>query len=209
MLFRRDLPALLLAAAASAMPRRAGAQSGHVLRIGVAGPMTGPFAAIGAQFRAGAEASLAAINAAGGVLGRTVELDIGDDACDPRQAVSVANLFAARRLAFVAGHACSGASLAASPVYAEEGVLMISPATTSPRFTEEGGWHAFRVCGRDDQQGRIAGALLASRFARARIAILHDNSAYGRGLAEETRKAMRAAGQAEALFAAYVAGERD
>jgi branched-chain amino acid transport system substrate-binding protein len=149
------------------------------------------------------------INAAGGVLGRPLVLELGDDACDPRQAVSVATQIAARGIPFVAGHACSGASIAASKVYAEEGVLQVSPASTSPRFTEEGGWNTFRVCGRDDQQGQVAGRFLAQRFAGRRVALLHDTSAYGKGLAEETRKAMRAAGLQEVLYAAYVPGERD
>jgi branched-chain amino acid transport system substrate-binding protein len=210
MLGRRGFNASAFAGlVAMALPSAARAQSNAPLRIGVVGPMTGQFAALGAQFRAGAEAAVADLNAAGGVLGRQLVLEVGDDACDPRQAVSVANRMASRRVVFVAGHACSGASLAARPVYGEEGVLMISPGSTSPRFTDEGGWHAFRVCGRDDQQGQVAGGFLARRFAGKRVAVLHDNSAYGRGLAEETLKAMRAGGLTETLFSAYTPGERD
>jgi branched-chain amino acid transport system substrate-binding protein len=136
-------------------------------------------------------------------------LEIGDDACDPRQAVSVANQLAGRRVALVAGHFCSGSSIPARDVYAEEGVLQISPASTNPRFTDEGKWNTFRVCGRDDQQGEVAGRYMAQNMRDRRIAILHDNSAYGRGLAEETKKALNAAGVQEALFSAYTPGERD
>jgi branched-chain amino acid transport system substrate-binding protein len=136
-------------------------------------------------------------------------LEVGDDACDPRQAVSVANQLTGRGVRFVAGHFCSGSSIPASKVYLEEGVLQISPASTNPRFTDEGGWNTFRVCGRDDQQGMVAGTFIARNFPGKKVAILHDNSAYGKGLADETKKAMNAAGMQETLYLAYVAGERD
>jgi branched-chain amino acid transport system substrate-binding protein len=179
------------------------------IRIATAGPMTGQYAAFGTQMRVGAEQAVADLNAAGGVLGRQLALEIGDDACDPRQAVSVANQLAGRGVRFVAGHFCSGSSIPASKVYAEEGVLQISPASTNPRFTDEGGWNTFRTCGRDDQQGQVAGAYIAKTFPGKKVAILHDNSAYGKGLADETKKALNAAGTTETLYAAYTPGERD
>jgi branched-chain amino acid transport system substrate-binding protein len=201
---------LLLGAAAGtlAAPGILRAQAG-TLRIAAVGPMTGQYAAFGAQLRAGAEQAVTDLNAAGGVLGQRLALEIGDDACDPRQAVSVANQMAGRQVRLVAGHFCSGSSIPASKVYGEEGVLQISPASTNPRFTDEGGWNTFRVCGRDDQQGQVAGAYIARNFQGQRVAILHDNSAYGKGLADETKKALNAAGVQEALYAAYTPGERD
>jgi branched-chain amino acid transport system substrate-binding protein len=185
------------------------AQAGGPIRIATAGPMTGQYAAFGAQMKAGAEQAVADLNAAGGVLGRQLALEIGDDACDPRQAVSVANQLSGRRIALMAGHFCSGSSIPARDVYAEEGVLQISPASTNPAFTENGKWNTFRVCGRDDQQGQVAGRYIAQNMKDRRVAILHDNTAYGRGLAEETKKALNAAGVTEALFSAYTPGERD
>ncbi|MDB5316062.1 MAG: branched chain amino acid transporter substrate-binding protein [Rhodospirillales bacterium] len=189
--------------------RGALAQGIGPIRIATAGPMTGQYAAFGAQMRAGAEQAVTDINGAGGVLGRQLVLEIGDDACDPRQAVSVANQLAGRRVTFVAGHYCSGSSIPARDVYAEEGVLQMSPASTNPRFTDEGKWNTFRVCGRDDQQGLVAGNYIARNFTGRKVAILHDNSAYGKGLADETKKAMNAAGLQETLYAAYTPGERD
>jgi branched-chain amino acid transport system substrate-binding protein len=200
--------AAALGVAAPQQPAMAQGQQGPI-RIATAGPMTGQYAAFGAQMRAGAEQAVADINARGGVLGRQLALEVGDDACDPRQAVSVANQLASRRVQLVAGHFCSGSSIPASKVYAEEGVLQISPASTNPAFTDQGGWNTFRVCGRDDQQGQVAGRYIAERFKDGRIAILHDNSAYGRGLAEETKKSLNGAGMQEAVFAAYTPGERD
>jgi len=179
------------------------------IRVATVGPMTGEYAAIGAQMKAGAEQAVADINKAGGVNGQQLVLEIGDDACDPKQAVSVANQMASRKVAVVAGHYCSGSSIPASKVYGEEGVLQISPASTNPKYTDEGAWNTFRVCGRDDQQGALAGKFLADKFKGKKVAVIHDNSAYGKGLADETKKAMNAAGMTEALYTAYVAGERD
>ena len=192
--------ALGLAASASAQAQ---------IRVATVGPMTGTYASIGAQMKAGAEQAVADINKAGGVNGQQLVLEVGDDACDPRQAVSVANQMASRQTKVVAGHFCSGSSIPASKVYAEEGVLQISPASTNPRYTDDGGWNTFRVCGRDDQQGVIAGTYLATTFKGKKVAVLHDNSAYGKGLADETKKAMNAAGLTETLYAAYTPGERD
>ena len=82
--------------------------------IAVVGPMTGQLATIGDQFKHGAEAAVAAINAKGGVAGRQIKLSVEDDQCDPKQAVSVANRIVANGIKFVDGHACSGSSIPAS-----------------------------------------------------------------------------------------------
>ena len=201
---------LLAGAAALAMSGvlAAGPASAQI-KIGTAGPMTGSNATFGAQLKAGAEQAVADINAKGGVLGQQLVLSIGDDACDPKQAVSVANKFAADKVVFVAGHFCSSSSIPASKVYAEEGILQITPASTNPKFTDEGGWNTFRTCGRDDQQGLVAGTYIAKEFKGRKVAILHDNSAYGKGLADETKKSMNKLGMKEAMYSAYVPGERD
>jgi branched-chain amino acid transport system substrate-binding protein len=179
------------------------------IQIATAGPMTGQYASFGQQMKAGAEQAVADINAAGGVLGEKLALSIGDDACDPKQAVAVANDMVGKGVVFMAGHFCSGSSIPASQVYEEEGILQISPASTNPKFTDEGGPNVFRVCGRDDQQGEVAGQFLATKFKDKNIAVVHDKTAYGKGLADETLKAMKAAGKDEALYEAYTAGEKD
>ncbi len=179
------------------------------LKIAVIGPMTGQYATFGSQFKAGAELAIEDINKAGGVLGKKVVATIGDDACDPKQAVAVANKVAGEGVVFVAGHFCSGSSIPASKVYTEEGIVQISPASTNPKFTDEGGPNVYRVCGRDDQQGSVAGAYLAKNFKDKKIAIIHDKTAYGKGLADETKKAMNAAGKKEELYVPFTAGEKD
>ena len=179
------------------------------LKIATAGPMTGFYASFGEQMRRGAEMAVADINAAGGVLGQQLSLSIGDDACDPKQAVAVANKFVSDGVVFVAGHFCSGSSIPASKVYEEEGMLQISPASTNPKLTEEGGDNVFRVCGRDDQQGIVAGNMLADEYGSKKIAILHDKTAYGKGLADETKKQLNKRGITEAMYEAYTAQEKD
>lgn len=205
MLKRTFLGAVAAIGVALALPASASAE----IRIAVAGPMTGEYAAFGQQMKAGAEQAVADINKAGGVLGQQLVLEIGDDACDPKQAVSVANQLAGKGVKFVAGHFCSSSSIPASKVYLEEGVLQISPASTNPTFTDKGGWNTFRTCGRDDQQGLVAGNYMAKEFPNRKIAILHDNTAYGKGLADETKKALNAKGVTEALYTAYTPKERD
>jgi branched-chain amino acid transport system substrate-binding protein len=177
--------------------------------IATAGPMTGQYATFGEQMRRGAEMAVADINAAGGVLGQKLVLEVGDDACDPKQAVAVANEFVGKGVIFVAGHFCSGSSIPASNVYEEEGILQISPASTNPKLTEEGGDNVFRTCGRDDQQGLVAGNFLADHYKGKRIAIVHDKQAYSKGLADETKKQLNSRGIKETLYDTVTAGEQD
>src|SRR4030081_4028202 len=146
------------------------------ITIAVAGPMTGGESAFGRQMKNGAEQAVADINAAGGLLGKKLALQVGDDACDPKQARSVAEKFAGMKVPFVAGHYCSSSSTPASEAYAEGGVLQITPASTNPTFTERGLWNTFRVCGRDDQQGAVAGEYIAKTFKGKNIAILQDKT---------------------------------
>ncbi len=170
---RDVLVASIVLAALGVMPAR-----GEIL-IATAGPMSGSYLAIGEQFRWGAEQAVADINTRGGVLGELVRLVVGDDACDSEQAVAVAQKLVTDGAVFIAGHYCSGSSIPASKVYEDAGVLMISPGSTNPRFTDEGGSSVFRVCGRDDVQGAVAGAHLAERWGDKRIAILQDGGTYG------------------------------
>lgn len=194
---------LILAAVLIARPAHAD------ILIAAAGPITGPLAAMGEQMLAGARQAVADINETGGVLGQKLELAVGDDQCDPKQAVSAANLLVGKQVALVVGHFCSGATLPAAEVYEQEGVVMISPAATNPDLTEAGHRLIFRTCGRDDRQGYVAGAFMAKRFHGKRMAVLHDKSAYGKGIADATRDALAKHGAPEPLYEAYTAGEKD
>jgi branched-chain amino acid transport system substrate-binding protein len=176
--------------------------------IGVAGPMSGSNAAFGEQFRYGAQKAVADINAAGGVLGQKLVLVVGDDACDPKQAVSVANDMAAKRAVFVAGHYCSSSSIPASDVYAESGVIQISPASTATELTERRLGNVFRVCGRNDQQAPLAANHVAEHF-KGKRGRRRRQIHLRQGLADEFRRTLNARGMKETLNDSIVAGQRD
>src|SRR4051795_9116403 len=179
------------------------------IKLGVAGPITGPNAAFGAQLKNGTEQAVEDINAAGGVMGQKLALSVGDDVSDPKQGVSVANKFAAEGIKWVVGHFNSGVSIPASEVYQEAGPTQPPPASTNPKFTERSMWNTFRTCGRDDQQGEVAGSYLAKNFKGKKIAVVHDKTPYGKGLADETQKAMNKQGLKEVMYEGINTGEKD
>ena len=199
---------LLSAVALTALVAFSGSAWADIL-VGVGGPITGPNAAFGAQLQKGAEQAAADINAAGGINGEQIKVSVGDDVSDPKQGISVANKFVADGVKFVVGHFNSGVSIPASEVYAENGILEISPASTNPTYTERGLWNTFRTCGRDDQQGTVAGGYLAANFKDAKIAVIHDKTPYGQGLADETKKALNTAGVKEAMYEGINVGDKD
>ena len=194
--------------ALAAMVAFSGAAWAEIL-IGVAGPITGPNAAFGAQLQKGAEQAAADINAAGGIKGEQIKIVIGDDVSDPKQGVSIANKFVADGVKFVVGHFNSGVSIPASEVYAENGILQITPASTNGVYTSRGLWNTFRTCGNDNYQGAAAGGYIAANFKDSKVAVLHDKTVYGEGLAGETKKALNAAGITEVSYDGITIGDKD
>jgi branched-chain amino acid transport system substrate-binding protein len=197
--------ALLAPASLAAGPAQT---ASSVIRIGVGAPMTGSDAAFGAELRNGVAAAIEDINAAGGLLGHRLAVEIGDDAGDPKQGVAVANKFVADHLNFVVGHFNSGVTLMASQVYADANILEITPSATNPQITERGLDLLFRTCGRDDQQAAVAATYLAS-LGNKKIAILHDRSDEGKGLADLTRKSLATHGVADVLYEGVNKDEKD
>ncbi|MCJ2044897.1 branched-chain amino acid ABC transporter substrate-binding protein [Methylobacterium sp. J-078] len=179
------------------------------IKIGVVVPVTGPNAAFGAQIKTGAQQAIADINKAGGVNGEKLVMTVGDDASDPKQGVSVANKFASEGVKAVVGAFNSGVSIPVSDVLQEAGIVEVSPASTAIKYTERGNWNTFRTCGRDDQQGAVAGAYLADKFKGKKIAFVHDKTPYGKGLADETLKALKAKGGSNVLYEGINPGEKD
>ncbi len=177
--------------------------------MGVAGPLTGANAAFGAQLKNGVTKAVEDINKKGGINGEKIILIPGDDVSDPKQGVSVANKFVSDGVKYVVGHFNSGVSIPASEIYAENGILEISPASTNPVYTDRGLWNTFRTCGRDDQQGAVAGAFILKHFAGKKVAVLHDKTPYGKGLADETKKTINAGGMTEVIYDGVNAGEKD
>jgi branched-chain amino acid transport system substrate-binding protein len=186
----------------------AGAASAQV-KMGVGGPITGPSAATGAQMKNGVDQAAADINKAGGILGQKIAVSYGDDASDPKQGVSVANNFSGEGVKFVIGHYNSGVTIPASEVYKENGILEITPASTNPTVTERNMWNMFRVCGRDDQQGQVAAEYILKHFKGKKIAVVHDKTTYGKGLADEMKKTINKGGMKEVLYEGVNTGEKD
>jgi branched-chain amino acid transport system substrate-binding protein len=175
--------------------------------IGLAAPLTGPYAWGVPGLEANVEAAVADLNDRGGVLGEPIEIIVADDYCDGAQAIAAANKLIADGVAVVFGHQCSGAAIPATEVYARAGIPMISTGATNPTLTERGLSNVFRVIGRDDVQGEMAAELLAERWRDVPVAILHDGQAYGKGHAEEVKKQLNERGITEALFEAVEPGK--
>lgn len=178
--------------------------------IGVAGPHTGPSAAIGAQYWRGASLAAEDINAAGGIKGEKIKLVKGDDACEPKQAVAVANrLVDQDKVVGVIGHYCSSSTIPASEVYDEAGVLTITPGSTNPLVTERDLVGMFRMCGRDDQQGQVAADYIVDTLKATRVAIIHDKDTYGQGLADSAKARLNKRGVTEVIYEGLTRGEKD
>lgn len=182
---------------------------GATIKFGCAGPLTGPNAAFGEQLKRGTQAAVDAINAAGGMNGAKITVEFGDDRSDPKEGVSVANKFVSGGVKFVCGHFNSGVTIPASEVYAEGGIAMITPSATNPTVTERGLWNVARTCGRDDQQGAIAGEYILKNKKTAKLAILHDKTPYGKGLADFTKATVNKGGVTEVLYEGVNVGEKD
>jgi branched-chain amino acid transport system substrate-binding protein len=158
------------------------------IKIGAAGPMTGDQAKMGADFRNGVMLAVEEWNSKGGLLGKKISLVVADDQHDPKQAVSVANKLVNDGVVAVIGHFNSNCSIPASDIYNRAGVPMITPASTNPQLTEKGYRGVFRVCGRDDQQGKVAADFVTDKLKLKKVAVIHDKTTYGQGLADEFRK---------------------
>ena len=179
------------------------------IKVGIAGPLSGSSLSIGEQQEIGAQIAIDHLNDEGGLLGEKIVTISVDDACEPRPAVAAARLLVKEGVTFVVGHLCSSCALAASKIYEEAGIIMITPAASNPKVTDEGGANVFRANGRDDQQGFIAGNHLANNYSNSNIAIIHDGQAYGRGLAEFTKRQLNKRGVTEVMFDSYRKDQMD
>ncbi|WP_336365867.1 branched-chain amino acid ABC transporter substrate-binding protein [Marinobacter sp. C2H3] len=185
--------------------------AGHAaadIKIGIAGPMTGPVAQYGDMQFSGARMAIAQINANGGVMGEKLVGVEYDDVCDPKQAVTVANSLVNDGVQYVVGHLCSSSTQPASDIYEDEGVLMITPASTSPDITERGYELVFRTIGLDSMQGPVAGNFIASQKPE-RVAVIHDKQQYGEGIATAVRDTLKDQGINVVMFEGITAGAKD
>jgi len=179
------------------------------IKIAVAGPRTGSLAEYGDQVLNGSTMGIDQINAKGGVLGRQLEAVVYDDACDPKQAVAVANKVVGDKIAFVVGHTCSSSTQPASDIYEDEGILMVTSSATAPEITARGHKLTFRTIGLDNMQGPAAGRYIVDKVKPKNLAVIHDKQQYGEGIATEVKRTAEEAGLNVVLFEGVNAGDRD
>lgn len=179
------------------------------ITIGLMAPLTGPVAAYGEQVKNGAEVAVAEINKNGGILGQQVTLKLADDAGDPKQGVSAANQLVGDGIKFVVGPVTSGVTVPASDVFAENGILMVTPTATAPDITSRGLTNVLRTCGRDDQQAEVAAAYVVKNLKDKKVAIVDDKGTYGKGLADAFKKSINGGGVTEVGVLSLNPGEKD
>ncbi|TWR99918.1 branched-chain amino acid ABC transporter substrate-binding protein [Pseudomonas saxonica] len=179
------------------------------IKIGIAGPKTGPVTQYGDMQFMGANQAIEDINAKGGVNGKMLEAKEYDDACDPKQAVAVANKVVNDGVKFVVGHLCSSSTQPASDIYEDEGVIMITPAATSPEITSRGYKLVFRTIGLDSAQGPAAGNYIADHVKPKVVAVVHDKQQYGEGIATAVKQTLESKGVKVAVFEGINAGDKD
>jgi branched-chain amino acid transport system substrate-binding protein len=182
--------------AAMSLVGTAQAQQAEQVKIGFAGPMTGPQAHYGTDFQNGVKLAIADMNATKPVIGgKQVEfvLDSADDQADPRTGTTVAQKLVDDGIKGMIGHFNSGTTIPASRIYANAGIPEVAMAT-APDYTQQGFKTTFRMMTSDTQQGSVAGTFAVKNLGMKKIAIVDDRTAYGQGLADQFAKAAKAAG---------------
>src|SRR5690625_1128191 len=188
----------------------AGAAQADTITFAIAGPYTGPLTQYGEMVQQGVHTFVEQINAAGGVLGKEIEVVIVDDACEPKQGPVVANRIVNDGINYVIGHVCSGATIAATDIYDDEGIIMISPSATAPAVTDGKGYDTiFRTIGRDDQQGPAAAQVIINDIKPSKVAVIHDKQSYGQGIAQSVRDELEKADVDVVMFEGINAGDTD
>ncbi len=179
------------------------------IKVAIVGAMSGPVAQYGDMEFTGARQAIADINANGGINGNKLVGVEYDDACDPKQAVAVANKVINDNIRYVIGHLCSSSTQPASDIYEDEGVIMITPAATNANLTTRGYQMILRTTGLDSDQGPTAAKYIAEKIKPQRIAIVHDKQQYGEGLARSVLDKLKKAGINIVLFEGVTAGDKD
>ena len=206
----RTTPVLSAIALACGMAVAAPSLAADTIRIAFGGPVTGPITQYGDMVKEGIYTAADVYNAAGGVNGKKIEVVEVDDACEPKQAPVAANRVIKDGIRFVVGHTCTGATVAAAPIYNNEGVVMVTPSATGPVLTDGKNYEfIFRTIGRDDQQGPAAVKFIVEKVQPKKVAVLHDKQSYGQGIAESVRDGLKAANLEPVIFEGINAGESD
>ncbi|MFI0481214.1 branched-chain amino acid ABC transporter substrate-binding protein [Actinomadura sp. 9N215] len=185
---------LLLAPLAAACGSGDDSGGSGAIKIGVPAPLSGDSASAGQDILAAAKVAAAEINKAGGVDGRDVQIVEADDQCSAQQGAQAAQKLLNSKVVAVAGGYCSGAAVPAIPIYGRRSVPFVLDASTNPSLTDTGKGKVFRTCGRDDNQGLVAAKFMTGQLGAKRIALLHDNTTYAKGLADAAANSAKQAG---------------
>ena len=193
-----SVTALILTACSKGDDKAAAVSAdGIEVKIGHVAPLTGPIAHLGKDNENGARLALEEINKAGLTIdGKKVVLTLvpEDDAEDPKTATQVAQKLVDAKVVGVVGHLNSGTSIPASKIYSDAGITQISPSSTNPDYTNQGFKTTYRLVATDAQQGPALGNYVANTLKAKTVAIIDDSTQYGKGLADEFEKTVKAAG---------------
>jgi len=183
---------------------------GGVIKVGITGPFTGPYADPGSAIRNAGELAIEDINAAGGINGRMLQAVAQDDACDAQQGTQAAEKLLTLGIVAIVGGYCSGASIPESDILHRSGDLpFITAASSNPKFTEQGYDNVFRMVSRDDAEAPADVSFMKDWLKAKSIAIMHDNTTYAKGVADSAKTAAAAAGLTVTYFDAITPGQKD
>jgi len=186
------------------------AGGGGVIKVGITGPFTGPYADPGSAIRNAGELAIEDINAAGGINGRMLQAVAQDDACDAQQGTQAAEKLLTLGIVAIVGGYCSGASIPESDILHRSGDLpFITAASSNPKFTEQGYDNVFRMVSRDDAEAPADVSFMKDWLKAKSIAIMHDNTTYAKGVADSAKTAAAAAGLTVTYFDAITPGQKD
>src|SRR2546429_7460041 len=180
------------------------------IKVGITGPFTGAYADPGIAIRNAGELAIADINTAGGISGRKLEAVTADDACDAQQGVQAAQKLRTQKIIAIVGGYCSGASIPESDTLHRNGDLpFITAASSNPKFTDQGYDNVFRMVSRDDAEAPADVSFMQQWLKASKIAIMHDNTTYAKGVADSAKQSAQAAGMTVTYFDAITPGQKD
>lgn len=186
------------------------AGGGGVIKVGITGPFTGPYADPGSAIRNAGMLAIDDINASGGINGRQLQAVPEDDACDAQQGTQAAEKLLTEGIIAIVGGYCSGASIPESDILHRSGDLpFITAASSNPKFTEQGYDNVFRMVSRDDAEAPADVSFMKDWLKATKIAIMHDNTTYAKGVADSAKSAAEASGVTVTYFDAITPGQKD
>ncbi|MCP1310953.1 branched-chain amino acid ABC transporter substrate-binding protein [Paenibacillus tyrfis] len=196
-------------AAKSATGSTEGSASGKEIKIGMMFALSGNEAKMGQDMKQAAELAANEINAAGGINGSKIKLVAQDDACDPQTATAAANKLVSEGVTAVVGGYCSGAAIPATGVFHQNGIPTVITAANSQKIADQKFPEIFMINGTGVHQAQMATEYMVNQKQAKKIAIIHDNSAFAKDLAEVTKKQVESAGAKVVVFDAVNPDETD